>query len=296
MDVASLLPLPSVTEAQNAGNRTANRWLDNQIKRGRNEVFTVSAELTPTIAKALLDRNPSNRLLNEVTVENYARDIANGAWRLNGQTLVVASDGHMNDGQHRCNAVIAAGMPIRVVFVFGVERDSRFTLDQGRVRSAADFLGMNGHHDTKALAAAAAMLWQYRQRAALSGQAIYRPTKGEVLGTIERTPSLARSVGRIDGKGSSTAGGRSLLGFCHCVFSEASSVDAASLFIDALMEGANLSGRDPILYVRNRLIQERGRLRGNERAELIFRGWNAHRRGETPKTLPILGSLPTVER
>ena len=48
---------------------------------------------------------------------------------------------------------------------------------------------------------------------------------------------------------------------------------------------------------RNRLMAERGRLKTNEKAELIIRAWNASRRGDKVASLPIKGgALPTVER
>lgn len=275
----------------------ASAWLNAHLAEGMSGVVTVTGKLTPSLARLLLARNPDNRRLSADAVEKYARDIVNGNWRFNGEPIVISKDGLLNDGQHRCEAVVMASEAISVIFVFGVDRDSRFTLDQGKMRMAGDYLGMHGHSDPVALAAAAGMLWQYRSHGRVSTQSTMRPTKGEVLAVVSNTPGLAASLATVDRKGSNLVGGRAMLAFCHCVFSERAGTTAATAYIEALTGGAGLSSRDPILYARNRLIGMRGRLRSNEKAELIFRSWNAHRRGEQPKVLPILdGDLPPVER
>lgn len=286
--------------AEAPANSSADKtqaWLDEQLRRARGGVVTVTAPLTPALAGVLLERNPANRRLGADVVEKYARDMKNGAWRLNGEPIIVSADGLLNDGQHRCAAVVESGHTIMAIFVFGVGRDTRMTLDQGKARRASDFLGMHGHVDSIALAAAGVFLWQLAQHGRVSSQAVYRPTKSEQLAVIDEHPGLIASLAAIDKKGSLSVGGRPMLGFCHYVFSEAAGEPSATSFMRALTSGAALAARDPILYARNRLMAERGRLRSNERAELIFRAWNAHRRRETPKTLPILGGeLPLVER
>lgn len=274
----------------------AVQWLDGLVASAKGAVVTQTIELSPSIARALLARNPDNRHVSDTNVSKFARDISNGAWRLNGEPIIVASDGSLNDGQHRCMAVVEAETSISVVLVVGTGRETRFTLDQGRTRSAGDYLSMNGHVDSLALAAVGSYVWQRAQRGSLSTQALHRPTKGEVLATISEHPDLVDSLSFVPKKGCDNVGGRSLLAFCHWTFKNAANGHAAGSFITALVTGVSLSARDPILYARNRLMAERGRLKANEKAELIFRAWNSHRRRETPKTLPILGgTLPAVE-
>ena len=101
-----------------------------------------------------------------------------------------------------------------------------------------------------------------------------------MLALIDEFPTIRESVQTVQRKGADAYGGRS-----------------ADQFIDKLVGGADLLAKDPVLYTRNRLIAERGRLRGNDKVELIFRTWNAWRRRETPRVLPILGgALPVVEK
>lgn len=277
--------------------KRATEWLTQQVNKARIAgVHALVADLTPAIARVLLTLNSHNRAVSKVAVANYSRDIANGNWSLNGQTIVVSRDGDLNDGQHRCLAVIDAELPVPVVFVFGAIRESRFTLDQGKIRTAGDFLGMSGHIDSFALSAAAKYVWQHREAGRLSGQSHFSPTKTEIQSVIAQHPDIADSLAAVPRKGCDNVGGRSMLAFCRWSIAKAASEPVADAFIRALVDGVNLGPRDPILYVRNRLMAERGRISPNEKAELIFRAWNCHRRRETPRTLPALnGALPTLE-
>jgi hypothetical protein len=121
----------------------AHAWLATQHSRARRDgPFTVKTELTPALAKLLLDSNPENRKISPWLVRQMVRDIKNGRWALNGETLIVALSEELNDGQHRCQAVIDADKSIRTMITFGVERESRFTIDTGQKKSIGDHLDM----------------------------------------------------------------------------------------------------------------------------------------------------------
>lgn len=278
--------------------KQAADWLNAQIVASQSRITMQTVDLTPALAQVLLDRNPDNRKVSSVVVENYARDMANGAWVFNGEPIIIAKNGEMNDGQHRCHAVIIAGVAIPVIMVFGTDRTSRLTIDQGKVRMAGDYLSMNGHTDGVALAAAAKYIWQHRNHGRLSNQTFFSPTKSEILDLIDTTPTIADSLAAIQSKGSDAVGGRSILAFLHWTFTRMCGTRTdADVFIGSLINGMNLTARSPILYARNRLMAERGRIKPNEKAELIIRAWNAHRRGDKVASLPIKGgALPTVER
>lgn len=273
----------------------AAMWLDEEIKKARKGVTTQVVELTPALAEVLLSRNPANRKISDVVVNSYARDIISGAWKFNGEPVIVSVDGFLNDGQHRASAVVQAKISINCVLIIGVERDTRTPLDQGKMRSVGDYLSMEGHGDSNSLAAAASYIWQWQSRGQLSNQRQHRPTKAETKSLIDNNPSIAVSLAAIRRRGADAVGGRSLLAFCHFVFAMAVTEAEATAFVNALLTGIDLPVRDPVLYARNRLMAQR-RMTPNERAELIFRAWNSRRRGEMPKTLPVLsGALPAVE-
>jgi hypothetical protein len=282
----------------NSPDRTASLWLDDQIARAQNNVITQVVDLSPALARVLLARNPDNRKISPSTVEKYARDMANGGWAFNGEPIIISREGKLNNGQHRCEAILLSEATIPVILVIGTDRASRMTVDQGKTRMAGDYLGMSGHADSIALAAVAKYIWQHKNFGRLSHEALMSPTKGEVLALVESTPTIAESLKRIQSKGSAAVGGRSILAFAHWTFCRiGGNRSDADVFVDTLINGSNLGIRNPILYARNRLMAERGRLKPSEKAELIIRAWNALRRGDKVASLPIKGgALPVVER
>lgn len=270
-------------------------WLDDLVEKSKTKPSSVVVSLTPDMAEMLLGRNPNNRRVTDTTVENYAHEIAGGRWAFNGEPVIVSDTGELNDGQHRCLAVQRAGRAIDVVLIVGVKRDTCTTLDQGRTRTIGDYLAMEGNSYANVLGASAGYVWLFRNRGHIKSGGATRATKGEVLETVLDNPGLQRSVRLVQEKTADAAGGKSVLAFCHFILSERSREDADH-FILTMMSGAGLKVGDPILYVRNRLIQERGRIRNHEKAELIFRGWNSWRKRERVSRLAVTGDiLPVLE-
>lgn len=299
--------MDTVMEARTAGNsggefRTPSErkklgiWLDDLVSRSKEKPIAQMVKLTPTLAEVLLDRNPANRRINVKTVEAFAREISAKRWEFNGEPIIVANSGELNDGQHRCAGVVMAGKPIEVILIVGVERETRMTLDRGRARTIGDYLSMAGHAYSNALGASAAFVWQHRNRGLLASGSSDRATKSEILETVEANPGIERSVGIVSTSSAAAVGGNTMLGFVHFTLTCINREDADH-FIHQLMTGAGVKAGDPVLYVRNRLIRERGQLKANDKAELIFKGWNAWRRGERITTLRLVGGeLPQLER
>lgn len=268
---------PLFSTASVLERRRAEAWLADRVKRGERGVFSEVGVLSPVLAEVLLGRNPDNRILKEGVADKYASDVADGRWVLNGESVKVARDGTLNDGQHRCSAVVRAATPIHTIFTFGVERASRLTLDQGAVRTPGDYLSMEGIPQANNVAAIAALIWQYETHGRVSAQALYRPTKAQVRETYHAHPTISESVTFASKQGVSMVGGKSVVAFCHYLFKKHDRA-AADEFISSLISGAKLDDTDPILLCRNRLSGSK-RMRVDEKVELIIRAWNHHRSG-----------------
>lgn len=278
-------------------DKKAAEWLEKEVAKAQNGVTSQTVDLTPALARVLINRNTGNRRLSDALVASLARDIAGGSWLFNGEAVIVSRDGYLNDGQHRCEAVILANHPIKTIIIIGVERETRLTLDQGRVRTGGDFLAMDGYQNANQLSAAASLYWQFKTFNRLATGAGQRPNKSEVLRTVAENPDILKSVAFCQMRGARALGGPSLLAFVHFAIGNVAGRPAANEFIQALAEGAGLSARNPILYARNKLMIEGSRLRGNLKAELLFKAWNSHRRGETLRHTVLTGvSLPKLEK
>lgn len=120
-------------------------------------------DVTPDLARWLLERNPNNRPVRERGAKNsvaaYAAAMKAGEWKLNGQCIVLSRDGMLNDGQHRLLAVVKADMTVPMGFIFGVDRESQKTVDLGRARTFGNVLGMKGMDNGGRTAAAVKALF-----------------------------------------------------------------------------------------------------------------------------------------
>ena len=98
--------------------------------------------ITPPMAALLLGNNGANRKLNKRHVDFLADQIKSGKWQKNGQTIVIAKDGTLMDGQHRLNAIVAANVPADIGLCTGAPKVAMATIDNGKPRSAYDVLTM----------------------------------------------------------------------------------------------------------------------------------------------------------
>jgi hypothetical protein len=104
---------------------------------------TTLMEITPQIAASFLEKNTSNRPLNNKHVKRLAREIEMGRWKLNGSTICLNGE-ILIDGQHRLAAVVLSGCTIQSLVVEGLDSNVFATIDAGKPRGAGDTLWLMG--------------------------------------------------------------------------------------------------------------------------------------------------------
>lgn len=253
------------------------------IKRGENEVFSEAVTFTKPIIEWLIERNPQNRRMNKVSVEIIASDIRNGLWQFNGETIVIAKTGELNDGQHRLYAFHEAGVPVKSNVAFGLTRDSRYSVDIGRARNPSDFLSMHGVTNTALTAATVNLYLLYKKgvygRAAFVGKIVYN-TKQDILEEYENNRDMYDEAVAVSQSSKFVRViGASAFATAYIIISSIAP-SKAEVFFERLIEGDKMDKGDPILVLRNKLSQKNERLFSNERLELILRHWNAWRSGK----------------
>lgn len=277
----------------------ASDWFDYNLRKVKREgIFITQEILTAAMARLLLDNNDDNRPISAMKVKEMVTSLQAGAFdSLNGETIQISRCGRLNDGQHRLHAKLESAVDQPFLFLFGTERGSRLTLDQGRQRTAGDYLTM-GNYEMGAKAAGVAMLLhaylktgviksfggQSKDRLSTSQRAAFAREHYEQISASLRAIEVKPGVGQL--------GGLSLLAFAHLLFAEKHFAGATD-FINKLISGADLAENSPINNLRRRLTTEK-RLRREERMELIVRAWNAWRHGNTPKNLLINGTMPEI--
>jgi hypothetical protein len=239
--------------------------------------------ITPETAAEMLQLNKNNRPASTTAVKFLAREIKEGRWQVNGDTITFAED-RLVDGQHRLMAVIESGIPISTFVVRGVPSESFLTKDSGRKRSAADALAINGVTWSKYVAAALKQVWIYSKTGKLD-QTSLSPSTSILVEFYEQNPEIIRSVQLITTKNKFVP--NSLMMALHYLFSQKDQ-DAADQFMNDLIGGANLDSFDPVFLLRNRLLENFSstfKLPFYSLGALIIKAWNVRREGKTIKRL-----------
>ena len=273
----------------------AFRVLDKWITRGTKERFVVETVVTPEMAQMLLDRNWENRLIRKSVVNSYAQAMLRGEWSLNGEYIIISSNGVLNDGQHRLLAVIENGLPVVMGLQFGVERNSRTTLNTGFKRTLADHLTMHGQGSAHLLSATVRLAWNYDSGIYSLSQA---PSVDQAFNYIEENPGVKEflSIGASVGTQFSTSG--SQFAFAAFVCARENHGTSREL-IDRVKDGLGLESANlPAARVRERLMQNLTNklpLRRNEPSAIYIKAFNAAKDGRRLRQLSWSANGPTAE-
>lgn len=289
---------PKLTKAKQVERDRMIAWLDERVHASKKKRSAEVVTLTPVLASLLLERNPINRPISKTNSSALGSDIANGRFEFNGESIVVSNTGILLDGQHRCAQVVATGVSIETVIVFGPRDEARYTIDSGVSKTLANYLHMKGHTYTHALGPAINFFLQWREFGSIdiASKAVgRRPTKAAALAVIDEVPGLKTSA-EFTAPCMKTIRSHAVLTFCHYVFWKKAGREAADHFVLKLIDGDGLRRGDPIHYCRNRLVGMGRHTPGPERIELIFKCWNAHRTGSEIQAFRSTGKLPKLER
>jgi hypothetical protein len=152
---------------------------------------------TPMMALAALAVNVRNRPQKTRLKLAMERDLKNDRWLFNGATIVFSNLGYMDDGQHRCEAIVVTGIAGWVTIVRGTEPAAQKTMDSGAVRQAADQLAMDGVGNAKLVSTIARMVYQRLETAeeGPSGSSMTAMSPTEILVTVARHPELHEAAG-----------------------------------------------------------------------------------------------------
>lgn len=248
--------------------------------------------ITPAVANQMLDTNKRNRPLSIFTVERYAADMSAGRWKPNGQTIIIDTNGDLLDGQHRLRAIVKANKPQGMLVARNVAADSFDTIDNGKPRSLADVLGMQGYAYMHVTAGAARISYLY-----ISGQSMSAtPSRVALTDFVEGHPYL-QEAGKIVRMHKMRFPNAPLAAALFLGNENRNLDDEVDAFIEGTRSGADLSRGDPRLALREWEINERMRSRGMISTLAAFgasvRAWNAYASG---KTLTIIKGIQSPSR
>lgn len=261
-------------------------WLVRFKREGK---FAIFAKITPALAEVILERNPANRKVSDLPLSRLETEFSSGLFETNGESIIIANTGELNDGQHRLMGCIRSGTTFETVVAFGVSRESRKTVDQGVRRTPGQQLRMLDYPNATNLAHAGRMLYQLVNLGRISRAPDHQPTTSQIIETVRTYPGLSIVVPYGQRAWSAKLGGVGLFAALRHFAELKAGESTAGSFFEPLATGADLRESDPIYILRTRLQNGRGdRLTEPERAILTAKAWRAYRRGSKIRILKIV--------
>jgi len=109
------------------------RWI-------RNRPEAVAMDITPEIAKELLETSTGNRALRGTYIATLAGAMRRGEWRVTNQGIGIDIQGALRDGHHRLSALIEANLTLPFIVTMGMPMNAYEVIDTGAKRTMADLL------------------------------------------------------------------------------------------------------------------------------------------------------------
>lgn len=258
-----------------------------------NNVISVR-ELTPINAAKILDsKNLSNRNINNDRISEYSEAMKAGEWQFNGDPIRFTSDGILSDGQHRLTAVVRSGLPQTFLVIENMEKETRLTLDAGKVRNGGDTLAINlgvKSGDAGTISGAIKLYAKYGNAKGLSTGRTQALTNTQVAYSYKKNQSLITECLTWIKENTKIKG--SLLPRCELLFimmvtyerSKLESIDFLNMFFNCL----NISETCPESLLTQYLLEINMKTRKvtqNEKLCTCIKTWNVIRYGDGAKRL-----------
>jgi hypothetical protein len=177
-----------------------------------------------------------------------------------------------------------AKVPFWCLVVTGVDPEDQDTIDIGIGRKFSDQLAIRNEPNAVVLASVArwSLRWLHGARGGTSGggAGTYKPTQQEMLEFLAVTPHLRDAAAfAVKARQAFKSVRASVYGMAWILFNSADPI-AARVFLDRVLDGAELSQGHPVLAFRARIwnaVETGERLNEQEQLALMILAWNAWR-------------------
>lgn len=242
--------------------------------------------VTPKMAEEFLQNAIPNRSIRNKKVRSFADDMQVGKWFLNGETLKFNDKRQLIDGQHRLRAAIRCNKSFDTFIVRGVsEKEAQLSIDGGTPRNMGDFLGFQGVHDPRGVAASAYVCQQVLENQPPNSFALKQAAKESInsrrvmLSFLQAHPQIAAMTKEARSHGKLIVGivAGSVVAGVGAAIAIVVDQDLAVEFTQLLCTGENLKSNDPISVVRRRLIRDavsKTKLPQSQKIYLLIKTWN----------------------
>lgn len=252
-------------------------------------------DVTVAVATDIMHKNTKNRPVSKTVVTKYSKIMKAGGWQFNAEPVIISKDGRLLDGQHRLMAIIASKVPQKMLVVTGVEGSAFKTIDVGHKRTGGDALATHSKELAPKAIVIAATVKIINQ---FDSDGIFHESKrssplshSELIDYVEdHKTSLFRAVDFCSGlSGAKKFIPWSALSALYFLFSKVD-FDKSEIFFHKLSTGENLKAGEPVLLLRQRLINIRnsgGILWAREAIPFVLKAWELTREEKTLERLRI---------
>lgn len=237
-------------------------------------------EVTPDDARRWLERDVRPQRLGPRYIRAYAREMREGRWRLNGETIIFSETGTLLDGRKRLHACVESNSPFLTIVVENISEEGFKTIDALRSRKASDILFIRGEPFYRTLSSVPNVLIRYYKYYQHSAPLRMDMTSRDTLFVLDLRPEIRASV--VKTSGLKQLGWHSVAAAVHHL---ASRVDPAraDAFFERVVNGPTEEG-DPAGLLRRAFETATGS--GQERMlALTILAWNAEYAGKSLKYL-----------
>lgn len=253
--------------------------------------------VTPATAKKwLATMIDTNRHVKSRKIEQYAADMRSGRWQTGtGETLKFNTNGQLIDGQHRLQAVIAAGRTVVFDVAYEVPVEAMSVLDTGVPRSPADAMKISGITAPRQTALTSlvrsTVMWDHGNPMGWSGRGMFAPTHAMIIDRY-RAEAAAFDTAAARGHDCQVAGlgSESLYGMAFYLFRRIGGESAEQVegWFEQLITGANLHPWSPALTLRNRALKFKAdRIKRAEQLAFNVIAWNYFREDRELRVLRL---------
>ena len=230
--------------------------------------------VTPEAAEQMLLCDDRSRPVNDVRVAQMARDMTNGAWRVNGEAVVFDDAGRLLDGRKRLLACTMSDTAFKTLVVRGVSRLSVLSIDSRKTRRLADLLTIDGYKRGQTVQTVVKHILAMSE----GGWERSRSLPPHVLrALVNQNPGIEDSLERAYREGRN--GKPTLHAAMHFVFSRIDRLEADRFFDQLYAPDAfDLTQRDPCRSLARRLAkiaELREIVADRDVAALFVTAWNA---------------------
>ena len=250
-------------------------------------------EITPMIAEAMLATSNGNRPMKAAKLKAYRRDMENGKWSMNGESIIIDVNGSLVDGHHRLTACVQSGATIMSVVVTGAPIDAQKTIDMGASRTAGDALSFFGYKNSNNVNAIVRVLLSLENGRARSAN----PSTQEVFAFVEANPEIHAAATFASRQGRVMHKVNSLLGAMYFLEAKHGDVSRVAQFAEVLASGIPAYQGCAAHALRERILRDeiaKTKVSIAERQLLILSAWEKFKVFAPVKTLKSKASFSLV--